>query len=71
MSLSIAERRKAEAARMREKYPDRIPVIVEKAAGGDLPDIDKKILASSCEASSHPQPPAEHDRTSKEIAVES
>ena len=27
---------------MREKYPDRIPVIVEKAAGGDLPDIDKK-----------------------------
>ena len=38
----FAERRKAEAARMREKYPDRIPVIVEKAAGGDLPDIDKK-----------------------------
>ena len=36
-----------------------------------MPDIDKKILASSCEASSHPQPPAEHDRTSKEIAVES
>eukprot|EP00960_Hanusia_phi_P044262 756543-Hanusia_phi.AAC.5 len=36
------ERRKAEASRMREKYPDRIPVIVEKAAGGDLPDIDKK-----------------------------
>merc|ERR1711943_110299 len=36
------ERRKAEAARMSEKYPDRIPVIVEKAAGGDLPDIDKK-----------------------------
>jgi GABA(A) receptor-associated protein len=38
----MPERRKAEAARMREKYPDRIPVIVEKAAGGDLPDIDKK-----------------------------
>mmetsp|Transcript_20560 Transcript_20560/g.68927 ORF Transcript_20560/g.68927 Transcript_20560/m.68927 type:complete len:137 (-) Transcript_20560:1064-1474(-) len=37
-----SERRKAEASRMREKYPDRIPVIVEKAAGGDLPDIDKK-----------------------------
>merc|ERR1711991_1086764 len=27
---------------MREKYPDRIPVIVEKANGGDIPDIDKK-----------------------------
>ena len=27
---------------MREKYADRIPVIVEKAAGGDIPDIDKK-----------------------------
>ena len=38
----FAERRKAEAQRMREKYADRIPVIVEKAAGGDIPDIDKK-----------------------------
>jgi len=37
-----AERRKAEATRMREKYPDRIPVIVEKATGSDIPDIDKK-----------------------------
>jgi GABA(A) receptor-associated protein len=27
---------------MREKYQDRIPVIVEKASGGDIPDIDKK-----------------------------
>ena len=27
---------------MREKYPDRIPVIVERAAGSDIPDIDKK-----------------------------
>mmetsp|Transcript_21596 Transcript_21596/g.45415 ORF Transcript_21596/g.45415 Transcript_21596/m.45415 type:complete len:122 (-) Transcript_21596:320-685(-) len=36
------ERRKAEAQRMREKYQDRIPVIVEKASGGDIPDIDKK-----------------------------
>ena len=27
---------------MREKYPDRIPVIVEKATGSDIPDIDKK-----------------------------
>ncbi|THU53923.1 hypothetical protein C4D60_Mb10t19510 [Musa balbisiana] len=36
------ERRQAEAARIREKYPDRIPVIVEKAEGTDIPDIDKK-----------------------------
>ncbi|XP_014517663.1 autophagy-related protein 8A [Vigna radiata var. radiata] len=36
------ERRKAEASRIREKYPDRIPVIVEKAERTDIPDIDKK-----------------------------
>eukprot|EP00271_Cylindrocystis_brebissonii_P015526 TRINITY_DN38444_c0_g1_i1.p1 TRINITY_DN38444_c0_g1~~TRINITY_DN38444_c0_g1_i1.p1 ORF type:complete len:118 (+),score=31.02 TRINITY_DN38444_c0_g1_i1:236-589(+) len=37
-----AEKRQAEAARIREKYPDRIPVIVEKAEKSDIPDIDKK-----------------------------
>ncbi|KAF7840623.1 autophagy-related protein 8C [Senna tora] len=36
------ERRRAESARIREKYPDRIPVIVEKAERSDIPDIDKK-----------------------------
>lgn len=36
------ERRQAESARIREKYPDRIPVIVEKAERSDIPDIDKK-----------------------------
>ncbi|KIZ02721.1 Autophagy-related protein 8d [Monoraphidium neglectum] len=36
------EKRQAEAARIREKYPDRIPVIVEKAEKSDIPDIDKK-----------------------------
>ncbi|XP_047332785.1 autophagy-related protein 8C-like [Impatiens glandulifera] len=35
-------KRQAEAARIREKYPDRIPVIVEKADRSDIPDIDKK-----------------------------
>ncbi|KAH9325727.1 hypothetical protein KI387_005905, partial [Taxus chinensis] len=35
-------RRQAESARIREKYPDRIPVIVEKAERADIPDIDKK-----------------------------
>ncbi|PWA38249.1 autophagy-related protein 8C [Artemisia annua] len=32
----------AEVARIREKYPDIIPVIVEKAERSDIPDIDKK-----------------------------
>ncbi|XP_042405608.1 autophagy-related protein 8C-like [Zingiber officinale] len=36
------ERRQAEAVRISEKYPDRIPVIVEKAERSDIPDIDKK-----------------------------
>ncbi|XP_010538990.1 PREDICTED: autophagy-related protein 8a isoform X2 [Tarenaya hassleriana] len=36
------EVRQAEAARIREKYPDRIPVVVEKAGKSDVPDIDKK-----------------------------
>ncbi|PWZ27634.1 Autophagy-related protein 8C [Zea mays] len=38
----FVERRQAEANRIREKYPDRIPVIVEKAERSDIPDIDKK-----------------------------
>ncbi|KAI5071276.1 hypothetical protein GOP47_0013527 [Adiantum capillus-veneris] len=36
------DKRKAEAGRIREKYFDRIPVIVEKAERSDIPDIDKK-----------------------------
>ncbi|KAG7541945.1 Autophagy protein Atg8 ubiquitin-like [Arabidopsis thaliana x Arabidopsis arenosa] len=32
----------SESSRIREKYPDRIPVIVEKAGQSDVPDIDKK-----------------------------
>ena len=36
------EKRKQEAGRIRDKYPDRIPVIVEKAEKSDIPDIDKK-----------------------------
>ena len=38
----FSEKRKAEAERIRLKYPDRIPVIAEKADGTDIPDIDKK-----------------------------
>merc|ERR1719224_158926 len=36
------EKRSAEARRILTKYPDRIPVVCEKAARSDLPDIDKK-----------------------------
>ncbi|XP_057250579.1 autophagy-related protein 8f-like [Beta vulgaris subsp. vulgaris] len=40
--LIRTKKRRAEAARIREKYPDRIPVIVEKAEKRDILDIDKK-----------------------------
>ncbi|CAN8270636.1 unnamed protein product [Cochlearia groenlandica] len=36
------EKRQAESCRIRDKYPDRIPVIVERAEKSDVPDIDKK-----------------------------
>ena len=43
MSPSDLEARKASSASIREKHPDRVPVIVEKRAGDRaLPDIDKK-----------------------------
>ena len=36
------EERKAESERIRAKYPDRIPVICEKADKTNVADIDKK-----------------------------
>lgn len=36
------EKRQADAARVRDTWPDRIPVIVEKAEKSNIPDIDKK-----------------------------
>ena len=36
------EKRAAEAARIREKYPDRIPVICEKEPRPDPPAVDKR-----------------------------
>ena len=36
------EKRKAEAEKIRRKYDDRIPVIVERAPGSTIADIDKK-----------------------------
>jgi GABA(A) receptor-associated protein len=35
------DQRKNEAERIRERYPDRIPVICEKSETSKLPDIDK------------------------------
>lgn len=36
------EQRKAEASKIRTKYPDRIPVVVEKAPNSQIVDIDKR-----------------------------
>ena len=36
------EERKLEAERILEKYPDRIPIIVERSIRTDVPEIDKK-----------------------------
>ena len=43
------ERKLIETNRIREKYPDRIPVIVEKAKGCNLNDIDKKKYLVPCD----------------------
>ena len=40
--LRSSDKRKSEAERIRAKYPDRVPVICEKADRSDIPDIDKK-----------------------------
>ncbi|WOL10162.1 autophagy-related protein [Canna indica] len=36
------EKRKSESQRIKDKYPGRVPVIVEKADRSDVPNIDKK-----------------------------
>lgn len=36
------DERKLEAVRIRQKYPDRVPVIVEKDPNSSIPDIDKR-----------------------------
>merc|ERR1711988_1792413 len=38
----MGEKRKQEAERIRSKYPNRIPVICERADKSDIADIDKK-----------------------------
>mmetsp|Transcript_2192 Transcript_2192/g.4215 ORF Transcript_2192/g.4215 Transcript_2192/m.4215 type:complete len:115 (+) Transcript_2192:143-487(+) len=39
---SVSEKRKEEADKIRTKYPDRIPVICEKAKRSEIVNIDKK-----------------------------
>jgi Autophagy protein Atg8 ubiquitin like len=43
IAILHADKRKSEAERIRSKYPDRVPVICEKADRSDIPDIDKKV----------------------------
>ena len=46
--LKSLEERKIESKKIREKYPDRIPVIVEKNENSDIKEIDKnKYLVPS------------------------
>ena len=36
------EQRKSEAEKIRTKYPDRIPVVVERVQNSQIPEIDKR-----------------------------
>lgn len=36
------EKRQAEALRIMKKYPDRVPIVIEKVDRSDIPEIDKK-----------------------------
>ncbi len=46
MPLMSLEQRKAEVQRINERYPGRIPIIVNKAKRTDAPELDKhKFLA--------------------------
>uniref|UniRef100_A0A8C0JK46 GABA type A receptor associated protein like 2 n=1 Tax=Canis lupus dingo TaxID=286419 RepID=A0A8C0JK46_CANLU len=40
--LFPTEHRCVESAKIRAKYPDRVPVIVEKVSGSQIVDIDKR-----------------------------
>lgn len=43
------DKRLNESKRIRDKYPERIPVIVEKADGSDIPTIDKNKYLVPCD----------------------
>ncbi|AYV77174.1 MAG: autophagy protein Atg8 ubiquitin-like protein [Barrevirus sp.] len=40
--LHSFEKRKAEADRINEKYPDKVPLILERSDASSLPEIEKK-----------------------------
>jgi len=40
-NIHIFEKRLSESSRIRLKYPDRVPVIIEKALNSDVSDLDK------------------------------
>lgn len=46
--FTFAER-VSEATRIKEKYPDRIPIIVEKLSNSKAPDIDKNKYLVPCD----------------------
>jgi GABA(A) receptor-associated protein len=43
------EQRKEECAKMLTKFPDRIPVIVERLANNNLPSMDRKKFLVPCD----------------------
>ncbi|GMJ15295.1 AUTOPHAGY-RELATED 8A, AUTOPHAGY 8A [Hibiscus trionum] len=45
------EKRQGEVARIRSKYPDRIPVIIEKSEKSMVPDIDKNKYLVAADSS--------------------
>lgn len=49
MEKTPFDTRQKEASKIREKYPGRIPVIIEKVAKSDVPDIDKNKYLVPCD----------------------
>jgi len=43
----FSDQRKEQSDKIRLQYPDRIPIICEKAASSKLPDIDKNKYRNS------------------------
>ena len=40
--FNLTDSRREESQKIRRKYPDRIPVVVEKVSSSSIPDIDKR-----------------------------
>nr|QOI90342.1 hypothetical protein HWQ62_00205 [Pyramimonas orientalis virus] len=43
------EKRNKESIRLREKYPDRVPVIISKSDGSEINNIDKRKYLVPCD----------------------